>query len=238
MRLLTLICIALAAYLAADLAHEALGHGGACLALGGHVLLLDTTFEDCSIKSRLIDGAGPVMGIAVALFAWLGARMTRARTPRLFLVLLFAFAAFWNVGYLIKSGLMHNGDWHFVIADLEPVAAWHIALAIAGVALYIAAMRMLVRVWPTGEGMRSSAFALTAYVAAAALSAAGGAFNPKGHAAILTDALPSALASLGLVLVGMRRTGCVAVPVSLSWIGAGLLSAVFFVAVLGPGIRF
>lgn len=237
MRLLTLVCIAFAAYLAADLAHEALGHGGACLALGGRVLMVDTTFEDCSIKSTLIDGAGPTMGILAALLAWAGARVARTQSLRLFLVLLFAFAAFWNVGYMIKSGLMHNGDWHFVIASLQPTAAWHIGLAILGIVLYIAAMRMLVRIWPAGGDMTSTRFALIAYLAAAALSAAGGAFDPKGHAAILTDALPSSLAAIGLVLVGMRRTSDVAVPVSAGWIGAGVLSAVLFVALLGPGVR-
>ncbi len=238
MRLLTLICIAFAAFLAADLAHEALGHGGACLSLGGRVLLLDTTFEDCSIKSHWIDGAGPMMGIIVALLAWAGARVTRVQNLRLFLVLLFAFAAFWNVGYMIKSGLGYSGDWHFAIAGLGPTAAWHIGLAILGVVLYIATMRVLERLWPSGEGMNSLTFALTAYLAAIVLCAAGGAFDPKGHAAILTDALPAALASLGLVLVGTRRTEGVAVPVSMGWIGAGLLSAVAFVAALGPGIRF
>ena len=237
MRLLALVCIAFAADLAADLAHEALGHGGACLALGGRVLTVDTTFEDCSIKSYLIDGAGPMTGILVALLAWAGARVARTQSLRLFLVLLFAFAAFWNVGYMIKSGLMHDGDWHFVIASPQPGAAWHIGLAILGIALYIVAMRMLVRVWPAGEDMTASSFALTAYLAATALSAMGGALDPKGHGAILTDALPSSLAAIGLVLVGVRRTSGVAVPVSAGWIGAGLLSAMLFVAVLGPGIR-
>jgi hypothetical protein len=237
MRLLALVCIAFAAYLAADLAHETLGHGGACLALGGRVLMIDTTFEDCSIKSTLIDGAGPTMGILAALLAWAGARVARTQSLHLFLVLLFAFAAFWNVGYMIKSGLMYDGDWHFVIAGLQPTVAWHIGLAILGIVLYIAAMRMLACIWPAGEDMASPSFALTAYVAAAALSAAGGAFDPKGHSAIFTDALPSSLAAIGLVLVGVRRTSGVAVPVSAGWIGAGVLSAVFFVAVLGPGVR-
>jgi hypothetical protein len=237
MRFLTLVCIAFAAYLAADLAHEALGHGGACLAMGGHVLLLDTTFEGCSIKSRLIDGAGPAMGLVVALIAWVWARAARANL-RVFLSLVFAFAAFWNLAYMLKSGLRYNGDWHFVIEGLAPAAAWHIGLAVLGVVLYIAAMRMLARIWPSGEDMTSPSFALTAYLAAAALSAAGGALDPKGVSAVLTDALPSSLAAIGLVLVGMRRTSGVAVPVSTGWIATGLLSAVLFIAALGPGLKF
>ena len=90
--ILTLIAIASAAYVAADLAHETLGHGGACLTTGGKVFLIDTTFNGCSIHSRWIDGAGPLVGIAVALLAWLGARKTQIANWRVFLVLLFADA--------------------------------------------------------------------------------------------------------------------------------------------------
>jgi hypothetical protein len=238
MRLLTLVAIAFAAYGFADIAHETLGHGGACLLSGGRSLLVDTTFQDCSLRSRWIDGAGPAMGIAVALSAWLGARRVRGENLRIFLVLVFAFAAFWNVGYLIKSGLSRTGDWHFLIEGLEPSGAWHIGLAVAGVVLYIAAMRMLARAWPTGEGMRSGAFSLIAYGAAAVLAAAAACFDPRGTQTILSDALPSSLGAIGLPLVGLRRSGDVAVQPSTIWVAAGLASAAAFVAMLGPGLRF
>jgi hypothetical protein len=237
MRLLTLAAIACAAYLVADLAHEGLGHGGACLALGGRVLLLDTTFEDCSLHSRLIDGAGPAIGLLVALLAWAGARATRANL-RVFCTLLFAFAAFWNIGYMLKSGLMWSGDWHFVIQGLEPATAWHIGLAVVGAVLYVAAMRVLARIWPPGDGLSSAAFALAAFLSAAVLSAAGGFFDPRGPAIVLSDALPSSLGAVGLVLVGVRRVDSVAVAPSPAWIAAGLAAAALFVAVLGPGLRF
>jgi len=157
---------------------------------------------------------------------------------RAFLVLLFAFAAFWNLGYMIKSGLFHTGDWHFAIAGLEPGGTWHIALAVAGVALYIAAMRMLVLVWPSGGDMASARFALLAYLAAAALSAAGGVLDPRGPGIVLSDALPSSLAAIGLVLVGLRRPGGAALEGSPAWTATGAVSAVLFIAVLGPGLRF
>lgn len=237
---LTLIAIAFAAYFVADIAHEGLGHGGACLALGGRVLMLDTTFEDCSIRARLIDGAGPVTAILVALLSWTWLRYAppRASAARIFLCLVFAFAGFWNVGYLIKSGLTYSGDWHFVVEGLQPAAAWHIGLAVVGVALYAGAMRMLAQVWPAGDGMTSRAFAISAYLAAAILSAAAGALDPRGAAIVLSDALPSSLASIGLVLVGSRQTAQAAVTPSALWIAAGLACAVVFVALLGPGLRF
>lgn len=230
-RALTLIAIAFVAYAVADVAHEALGHGGACLALGGRVLLLDTTFEDCSIKARLIDAAGPLMGLLAAAAAFLAARGARGNR-RVFLALLFAFAAFWNLGYLILSGLMRRGDWHFVIAGLEPAGVWHIAIAGLGLALYIGAMRMLAAIWPAGDDRSPRAFSITAYAAATALAAAAGALDPRGT--LFSDALPSALASIGLVLAKAPRAGLAS---SRGWIAAGLVTATAFVAVLGPGIR-
>ncbi|HTT98267.1 MAG TPA: hypothetical protein VMF58_09470 [Rhizomicrobium sp.] len=235
---LTLIAIACCAYLAADLAHETLGHGGACVASGGKSLLVDTTFQDCSIHSRWIDGAGPVTGIVVALLAWFGARRTRAANLRMFLTLLFADAIFWNVAYMIKSGIGHTGDWHFLIEGLEPASIWHIGLAIAGVALYIGAMRMLARIWPAGEEMTSGKVAVIAYLTAAALSAVAGYFDPRGPHIVLSDALPSSLAAIGLPLVGLRKNTQVSVTPSPVWIAMGVACAIFFIAILGPGIRF
>ena len=234
---LTLIAIACAAYAVADLAHETLGHGGACLASGGKVLLIDTTFEACSVHSRWIDGAGPLVGIVVALLAWIGARNTQITNWRVFLVLLFADAMFWNIGYLIKSGIAWTGDWHFLIEGLEPANIWHIGLAVIGVALYLAAMRMLARIWPEGSGISSGQFATIAYLIAALLSAAAGFFDPRGPHTILSDALPSSLSAIGLPLVGLRQRAEVTIAPSPAWVASGAISALALVAILGPGVR-
>jgi hypothetical protein len=247
----TLLAIACAAYLVADVAHEGLGHGGACLALGGKLILLTTTFEDCSIRSRLIDGAGPVVGIAVALLTWAWLRFTRPASiaARTFLCLTFAFAVFWNVGYMIKSGLTDQGDWAFVIKGLEPSIAWHAALTVLGIVLYALAMRMLSMAiagnLSAGDapGQRPLALALTAYLTAGLLSAAAATFDPRGPATILTDALPSSLGSIGLIWVGWimnkrRPDFRITALRSPAWMVVGFASAAFFVAVLGPGLRF
>ncbi len=248
--LLTSLAIACAAFLVADVAHEGLGHGGACLALGGRMLSLSTTYEDCSIHSRWIDGAGPGVGIIVALaaLAWLRWATPRSRNMRVFLCLTFAFAIFWNVGYLVDSGLLDRGDWKFVIAGLEPAAAWHAGLVVCGVVFYATAMRVLGALLArhfadNDDGWRPQSFALIALSSAAVLAAIGGAFDPRGATIILTDALPSALSSFGLVWVGFvlsrsRPDLRIATPTSPLWIAAGLFCVVIFVAALGPGLRF
>ena len=234
----TLIAIAFTGYCIADIAHEMLGHGGACLASGGRVVLVDTTFADCTIRSRWIDGAGPVLGIIVALLAWIAARRFANQNLRVFFGLVFAYAIFWNVGYMVKSGIGFTGDWHFLILGLKPANVWHAILIGTGVVLYIVAIRMLAFAWPSGEGMKPTAFAITAFVAAAALSAAGGYSDPRGLQTILSDALPSSLAAFGLVIVGARTSQQVAVLPSVAWMVAGFACAAIFVAILGPGLRF
>lgn len=247
---LTLLAIACASFFVADVAHEAFGHAGACVVLGGKTLSLSTTYEDCSIRSRWIDGAGPAAGLIVALLAWAWLRLARPRSQnmRVFLCLLFAFASFWNVGYMVFSGLLDRGDWKFVTEGLKPVAGWHAALVVLGVVLYVAAMRALgaalVRNFDhAGTGWRPQSFAVIALAGAAVLATAGAVFDPRGHAIILTDALPSALSSFGLVRAGFavyrRRPGLrIATPTSPVWIAVGFVCAAIFVALLGPGLRF
>jgi hypothetical protein len=86
--------------------------------------------------------------------------------------------------------------------------------------------------------MASADFAITAYIAAAVLSAAAGYFDPRGPHTILTDALPSALAAVGLPLVGLRQQTQVTIKPSPTWIITGTISAIVFIAMLGPGISF
>jgi hypothetical protein len=249
-RLITLIAVALAAFAAADVAHETLGHGGMCAALGGHVITVSTTFENCSIRSWIIDGAGPVAGIVMALsfWLWLAAAPPKAAAARAFLCLGFAFAAFWNFGYLIKSGLTDQGDWAFVIKGLEPASVWHAGIAIAGLALYIASIRVLARLLvrhlaSTDAGAQTPlAFALTAFVAAIALACAAAAFDPRGTGTIVSDALPSSVGAVGLPLAGslLQRAAPglrLAVPTSPAWIVIGFAVAGAFVGLLGPGLR-
>jgi hypothetical protein len=65
----TIGAIGLVAYVAADGAHHALGHGTACLALGGRIRSLSSIFVDCSLTGSAIDLAGPFANLVVGLGA-------------------------------------------------------------------------------------------------------------------------------------------------------------------------
>ena len=247
----TLCACAFAAYALADVAHEAIGHGGMCAMLGAKIVYVSTTFEDCSIRSRIIDGAGPAAGIAAAMLLWLWLRVLApaSRAARAFLCLGFAFAAFWNFGYLIKSGLTDQGDWAFVIAGLKPPPLWHAAIAVAGVVSYWISIRLLAALLAQHltsaepDAQKPLAFTLTAYIAAAVLASIAAFFDPRGPGTILSDALPSSLGAIGLPLAGWflqrsrpeLRLDASASPV---WIVTDGVITAAFVALLGPGLRF
>lgn len=250
-RLPTLCACAFAAYALADIAHETVGHGGMCALLGAKIVYVSTTFEDCSLRSRIIDGAGPAAGIVAAVLLWLWLRVLppAGRAARAFLCLGFAFAAFWNFGYLIKSGLTDQGDWAFVIAGLKPPLLWHAAIAVAGVVSYWISIRLLAALLAQHlasakpGAQKPLAFTLTAYIAAAVLASIAALFDPRGASTILNDALPSSLGAIGLPLAGwfLQRSSPglrLAASASTLWIVTGGAAAIAFVALLGPGVRF
>jgi hypothetical protein len=61
--LLTVTAIALVAYAASNVLHEAVGHGGACLALGGKPLVLSSVHFECGEQAM---SALAVRGVAAA----------------------------------------------------------------------------------------------------------------------------------------------------------------------------
>src|SRR5436309_2789518 len=77
--------------------HHALGHGGACFALGGRINSLSSIFVDCSLTGTAIDLAGPFANLALGLLALLAMRFARptSASARLFLILVAAFNLFW-----------------------------------------------------------------------------------------------------------------------------------------------
>jgi hypothetical protein len=50
----TIAAIGLLAYASADIAHHALGHGAACLGLGGRIISLSSIFVNCSLHGATI----------------------------------------------------------------------------------------------------------------------------------------------------------------------------------------
>ncbi|HEY0179769.1 MAG TPA: hypothetical protein VGC30_09065, partial [Dokdonella sp.] len=137
------------AFVVACVAHEAIGHGGACLASAGRVLLVTSVFFRCAPSPWFVDVAGPAANalVAAAALAVLAARARLSHSWRSLCVLVFAFDGCWAAGYAIYSAVSLQGDLAFPMRAVAASFAMplRVALAAAGLLAYVAVTRTSMR---------------------------------------------------------------------------------------------
>lgn len=139
---LTIAGVAVLAYAAANVLHEAAGHGGACVLLGGTPRLLTSVSFDCAAPTaaaeRVVAAAGTIVNLVVGGAAAWAYRRSAARGPalRFFLWLFGTINLLQGFGYFLFSGVGRIGDWAEVLAPVQPEWVWRVGLATAGGALY------------------------------------------------------------------------------------------------------
>ena len=246
---LTVAAVAVAAMVAATAAHEAVGHGSVCLALGGTITRLTSVYFQCSARNTWVAAGGPAGNLLAALLAWiaLGRMNPGAARTRLFAVLVLAISAYWFAGYLLYSALKNDGDLYFVAVDLvgRPSVAERLAAGVVGVVLYGQAMRAVGGAASAfagdGDPARPSRLLRLSWFAAAICACIASLFYaPDRMAATHQAVLEVGLAALPLLAHPFIRptAGPVAAPVSRSWpwIGGSLLVFAIFVMTLGRGL--
>lgn len=248
--LLTVIAVGIIAYAAADLVHEALGHGLTCLLLGFRMTRLSTVALEAVSDGYLVPASGSIANVVAGAVSLAFFHRARGFSATRYFLWLFALINLLNgVGYLLFSGLSNFGDWSAVIAGFTPHWAWRAGLVVAGAALYIwavrigaAAMRELV-----AQGLLArrdlNRLLLPAYIAGGLLMTAASVFNPISPKLILlSGAAASFGSSCGLInIAGMvNQDGETSTPTPLppsrAWIIAAVPVAAVFVGILGPGI--
>ena len=254
----TLAALGVLSFAVGDVSHEALGHGLATLAVGGKAVLLTTCyFTSSGNYSRWIPAAGGLMNLAVGLGSLAAFRLFSRLGPvlRYFLVLVAAFNLFFAFGYPAYSGIAQFGDWAAVISGVEPHWLWRVLLVVVAVAGYYGSMKLIARAIAPFAGTagvlphaaRLGRITLIPYVASMILACLAGSLNPNGWRTMLTAGLPAAAAAFGLTqmdhFVGSgwgKGSQEVIEPMQRSypWITAAVVVLLFFVGVLGPGIRF
>ncbi len=247
--LFTVGAIALAAMSLVTFDHEALGHGGACLATGGRIQLLTSSLFHCSHSSPLIDMAGPLSNLLIGCLAMLLAARVPARriALKLFLILVAAFSLFWEGGYTARAMIEADGDLYFAAHDLTGGDAiwWRGLLGAAGVAVYILAIaatsRSLTQLWPDRADARRIArtawIVATAGAALAALLYRGADAGQDLHDAVLEIGL----AAIPLLLIpGGKTAETSSLPDRIAFNPAILTAALavfaVFAATLGHGL--
>jgi hypothetical protein len=238
----TLAAIAALAFVAACVAHEAVGHGGVCLATGGRIPLLTSVYFQCSLRGPLVAAAGPLMNLAVGAILWwvLRRRPPRSVAARGFLALAMAFNLLWGSGYFLYSAFSNDGDWAWVLRDLalEPRWAWRWGLGILGLILYDRSIEWVAPRLPSRLPL------LLPYLVAGAISClAALCFAGPTLPALRQAALESFVAGAGLLLLANRNRrldpdklpAAEIVPLQWGWIVAAVLITLVFLATLGRG---
>jgi hypothetical protein len=256
----TVVAIAVVAYALANVAHEGLGHGGACLLAGGRPRVLTSVHFE-SDEATLTEGGrkflaagGTLVNMALGGLSILALRLGRwGEHARFFLWLFAVVNLFQAAGYFLFSGLGNIGDWAFVIQGLGPAWLWRGLLAVLGGLAYYGVARLAASgvarlVGPEDRVARARLLAVTSYFAGGLLYCVSGLFNPLGPMLLLISAAAASFGGTsGLMwfhafLHGRQIPVSTDPPVALArragWLAAGAVAAAVFIGVLGRGIRF
>jgi len=248
---MTICAIAVGAACLAAIAHEAIGHGCACLVAGGHIVRLTSVYFDCDVRSVWIAPAGPAGNLAAGTLAWALLKILPGGQPRarLLLLLIMAFSLFWAAGYLLYSMTLGIGDWAIAARDAfgPPEWRWKLAGWALGLLLYGVTVRETVRAarpfsadTEARSGSRAQSMLRLSWTAAA-LSAclAAALYAPDRLGAIGQAALEIGAGSMPMLALRPRSADRIEPALTRSglWITLGALLFLGFAATLGRGVR-
>jgi hypothetical protein len=260
---LTVIAIAVVVYCIVSLVHEGLGHGGACLAMGGRPQLITSMqFQGdkrgvSSAGLRFIAAGGTIANVAAAgITGWLLRRRRRkqAGASWFFLWLFTTINLLQATGYFLYSGVAGIGDWTAVVRGFAPAWVWRAGLIIVGAVTYWFAakwaMDLLGQRLSSPDSARvaeANRYTLVAYAGGALLSIAAGLFEPGGALVVLISGAAASLGGTsalawGPQLLHDQRLGASVKPPLIvgrdwRWIVAGAVVVVVVIFVLGAGVR-
>ncbi|MDV6330045.1 hypothetical protein [Asticcacaulis sp. 201] len=255
--LLTVAGIACVAEVLSTVLHEAGGHGGACLAVGGKAVELGAYYFNCNTDGlpeaagRIVAAAGSTVNLAVCLILGpMVAARVKARAPvgagTLFLWLMFAVNAFTWAGYYMFSGIAGIGDWgpDGVLKGVAHPWLWRGVEAVGGIALYVWLTRLsmgwLGQMAGTFGAARSVAW--TAYLTGGVVAILVGLLNPLGLIIVLISSAASSLGGTSGLAWGIRWAKgdghAWSLPRNWAWIAMGLVTVGIYAWILGPTYVF
>lgn len=252
-----LAALGILAYAASMMTHEALGHGGYCLAVGGHNVMLTAWQESCDFPGAHgsgIEAAGPGVQFGAGLVAWLVLHLLFPDAARLryFFWLYMVFNLLISSGYVVFSGVTDFGDAAVLTAGLHPPILWRAGLILLGSVVYflsmLAAALELKRFAGLDNGSRRlSRLVGIPYATAGVFACCTGSLNQTmGHGAAFGLAAASSFgAGLGMLRLPHVQRGMASKAPSrtfyLNWSTAwGVVAAVVIVVFLyfiGPGLQ-
>ena len=260
---LTVVGLAGTAYVVTTLLHEGLGHGGACVAVGGKPVAWAAYYFDCKTTGlpdwafRAVAAAGNTVNLVVALITCviLQNRLKDPQTPRaagtVFLWLMFSLNAFTWAGYFLFSGIAGIGDWGVeeggVLHGVAHQGVLRVVMAAFGGVAYFVLGRMagVMMGWMIGgDNSRQTArkLAWTAYFSGGVMAVLIGLMNPLGIIIVLESSMASSLGGTsGLMWQHMFAPPAPEANFTLTrnylWIALGVLAAAAYAVVFGPTLK-
>jgi hypothetical protein len=241
------------ACVAADMVHEALGHGTASLLMSDSILSLSTVAIQNASPSRVVSAAGTAANLIVGVLSLLLLRRIRKLTASVYFLWLFGAFNLFNVGYLVASACTNSGDWAAVIGGLSPSWLWRCVLGLLGIVFYFMSLRWVAsfainfvtyRQIAVADGRR---LVWPAYLAAGVVLTVASFFNSISPSLILGSGIgPSFGLNCGFLflppIIARNATyhgvGEGRIPLSAFWLIVSVFICGLFIGILGPGINF
>ena len=227
--------------------HEGLGHGVTAWVRGDGVTELTSNHLSDLVDDRLVDAAGTIVNLILAVLCFCGYRMAGERANlRYFFWCFGAVNLLDGAGYFCYSGIIGVGDWAAVIRGLPHEVLLRIAMSVFGLVFYIVSVRIIARgVRPfMASGSEYNTVSRLPYYAACIFYCIAGAFDPLGIKLLFISTIPAAFGGLSGFLWGdkyMPRAApekpLAVAPSRALWVTAAIFSAAF-VVILGRGIEF
>ena len=248
---LGIVAVSFLAYALCDLLHEAAHAVATLLPLGVRALSISTVSVETTQSSPVVAAAGSAANVVLGFTVLLSFSSSLASSWRYFGWLLGSLNLFNATGYLLYSAVFDSGDMAVVFRAIAPSLPWRPIVAVAGLALYAGAIRLsllgLRRLVDAGVVTAASiqSSCMLPYWFGGLLLLAGAAFNPAGPWLILTSGAAVGFGAMaGLVLLPRLLRGASSDPSRSSeplrlgwpWLLAGIVAAVVFVCVFGPGV--
>ena len=253
---LTVIAIAVMAYAGANIAHEIIGHCGMALLVGNRCTVVSSTYIPLASmpptwKYNIIVVAGCAANFTVALICLGSLRSSRISEPalRCFLWLLMSVNLFLASAYIASAPIIKYGDSYILIYELPGQLFWRSAVVLAGAALIYLSFQVCRKelgrlIGFGGPAARSIALQVVvpAYLAGGIVTVTSALFTQtEAKYAQLQAAGGTFGLTIWLLLLPLRIPAPAPganfqIPRSVGTIVAGALTAMIFIAVLGPGI--
>jgi len=257
---LTAIAIGMLCWAIITTGHELIGHGGACLATGGKPLSFNAMYFHGTEASSFFVGkirtaSGSAFNVTAAFFGvFLIGRLSKPRAWFGYFLWIFALInLFQAASYILFSRFIHPGmDWAAFLESLNPAWLWHVILTLVGGFLFGAAVVIVRKFQPLFLDRDASSLRFRLKLMAMPYLGAGLTATFASLMVPTDDRILLVLGAVGnsfyfllpLVLLPFwppKKDKMLSEPpnlqFNLAWIIVGIITALFFVFVIGPGIR-